>query len=154
MTIPSTGSFKASDLNIELGRSSGAQLKASDTTLRQLAGDTSGQYEASDFRGKSYFTLTTPDTSKFFTSPEAGFYYFNVTSTVTGGATPISYQYSVSGVFQVSSQSGNTVTLRVYCPMGEGIFNGTLTVTATDSNNNQLVDTGSVTVDYIVGSPM
>ena len=152
MAIPSSGSFKASDLNTELGRSSSAQLKASDTALRQLAEDTSGQYEASDFRGKSYFTFSVPNTSKFATQPDPGYYYFSVVCPVTGGASPVSYNYSLSnGNITIQGQSNNTVTLRVYLTNGTGSRTATLTATATDSNGEQITDTGSVTVNYEVG---
>tara|TARA_Y100001938_G_C8038082_1_gene404555 strand:- start:810 stop:1274 length:465 start_codon:yes stop_codon:yes gene_type:complete len=152
MTIPSSGSFKASDLNLELNRPSSAQLKASDTALRELAGDTSGQYEASDFRGKSYFTFSVPNTSKFVNQPDPGYYYLSVVCPVTGGASPISYSYSLSnGTITIQGQNGNTVTLRAYLTNGTGTRTATLTATATDANGEQITDSGSVSISYEVG---
>lgn len=152
MTIPSSGSFKASDLNLELNRSSSAQLKASDTTLRELAGDTSGQYEASDFRGKSYFTFSVPNTSRNVFLPEPGYYQFSVSCDVTGGASPISYSFSTTGVAEILSSSCHVVSLRVFLGYGSGTRTDTLTATATDNNGNQITDSGSITINYDVGN--
>lgn len=53
MALPSSGQLCASDINVELGKSSGAQLCLNDADARSLAQKASGQICYSDFHGKS-----------------------------------------------------------------------------------------------------
>lgn len=52
MTLP-TGTITMNDVNIELGRASGALITLNDTDVRTLAGKSSGTISMNDLRGKS-----------------------------------------------------------------------------------------------------
>lgn len=52
MTLP-TGTITMNDVNIELGRASGALISLNDTDVRTLAGKPSGTISMNDLRGKS-----------------------------------------------------------------------------------------------------
>lgn len=53
MTLPSSGSIGANDINLELGRSATAGFSMDGTAERALAGKPSGSISFSDFHGKS-----------------------------------------------------------------------------------------------------
>jgi len=53
MALQNSGTIKASDINIELGRSASAQLSFGGSEARELAGVGSGPISLSDFYGKS-----------------------------------------------------------------------------------------------------
>ncbi|MGL5970680.1 MAG: hypothetical protein ACRCZ9_02475 [Fusobacteriaceae bacterium] len=52
-TLPSSGSISASQVNVELKKTSNAAMGLNDSDVRKLAGKTSGTISYSDLRGKS-----------------------------------------------------------------------------------------------------
>jgi len=58
MTLPASPPIKASDINVELGRSGSAAFDINGSEERALAGIPSGAIKFSDFLGKSSFSVT------------------------------------------------------------------------------------------------
>jgi hypothetical protein len=58
MTLPAAPPIKASDINVELGRSAGAAFDIDGTEERSLAGVPSGAISMSNFLGKSSFSVS------------------------------------------------------------------------------------------------
>ena len=88
MTTPS-GTIKASDVNIELGKSSTALMSLNAADVRVLAGVPSGQISYNNLRGKSSFTLAfvpnvTFDQRSRTTSSEGGYAFAQFTLNTNG----------------------------------------------------------------------
>jgi len=91
MTTPS-GTIKASDVNIELGKSSTALMSLNASDVRALAGISSGQISYNNLRGKSSFTPAfvpnvTFDQRARATSSEGGYAYASFTLNTNGTIT-------------------------------------------------------------------
>ena len=149
MTLPTSGSFKASQINVELGRSSTAQLKASDSDMRALAGIANGQYKASNLYGKSSFSVQFDDKYQNNNLPQRGYAYITLRPTVLGGTSPITMQFTESGELSISSQSDTYVTLRFYCA-GHGTASSIVSVTVTDADGKSIVADALATINYTV----
>jgi len=80
MTLQSSGPISMNDINIELGRSSGASINLNDAAVRALAGVPSGTISLSNFYGKSSFTIG----------------FDNVISRTRGGSSPSSIYLDVT----------------------------------------------------------
>jgi hypothetical protein len=147
MAIPTSGAFSASDINIELGKSSGTSFSASASDVRNLAGDTSGEYSASAFRGKSSFSINLDDSSfsAFYQSPT--WHYMTVTLDVNGGVAPLSYDWDVGAPFSYFSKSGNNMTFRYYVS-ASGYQQAVLSCTVTDSAGSSLSTSANTNLNH------
>lgn len=109
MTLPSTGSLSISQVNTELGRSSGATTSLGETTVRSLAAVASGAIGMSNLQGKSAGAAPTTY------SPVAGTYSvdgmgsasFSITASA---ATTWTYTKTGAGATSVTVASGSSST--------------------------------------------
>lgn len=89
MTLPSSGAITLNDVNIELGRSSGASINLNDTDVRALSGVPSGQISMSNLHGKSWYGQS----RGVYTVTTAAFYqYFGYTQGISGAINSIAYR--------------------------------------------------------------
>lgn len=65
MTLQSSGAISLANVNVELGRSSTAQISMNESAVRSLAGVPSGAIKMSDFYGKSSATIFIQNESIF-----------------------------------------------------------------------------------------
>jgi len=100
MTTPS-GTIKASDVNIELGKSSTALMSLNAADVRALAGVSSGQISYNNLRGKSSFTLAFVPNVTFDqrarTQSSAGGYAFTQFTLNSDGTTASAGQTLLNG---------------------------------------------------------
>jgi len=107
-----TGTISLNDVNIELGRSSGANINMNDSAVRTLAGvGGSGTIiTMNDLRGKSSLTVDYPAaaTGVFYGSDYCGYVDAQVgVPTISGGNGTYSYSWQrISGsIFTISSST-------------------------------------------------
>ena len=105
-----TGTISLNDVNIELGRSSGANINMNDSAVRTLAGvGGSGTIiTMNDLRGKSSLTVNYPSaaTASFFGPDYCGYVDVQVDApTISGGTGTYTYSWQrISGSwFSISS---------------------------------------------------
>jgi hypothetical protein len=145
-----TGTIKASDINIELGRSASAQLSLNDSGVRGLAGVPSGQISYNNLRGKSNLAFSVPPGFYDSTSQDEASYTLAATQVVvwtwtrdkntntlgtpsSGGSSQL-FTADVSAIGPAFPTTDNRVTYTVYATYN-GVQYGpwTLQVTALGS---------------------
>lgn len=113
MTLP-TGQISMSQVNVELGLSSTAQISLNDSAVRSLAGVASGQISMDNLRGKSAGGTFSPDGGTSSGSPVALYDYkaggASASVTITCSATA-TWTWTRSGTYGTASiASGGTGT--------------------------------------------
>jgi hypothetical protein len=149
MTIPTTAQFNIGQVLIEVGLSQ-SNISASNASLRDLADDTSGDYAASAWRGKSAappLTVAMSDNAQFFNS--SGTKTMFMTAIPSGGTPPYSFLFSESGQLNLQSQTGDTCVLSYSVPSsGSDFVTSTVTVTVTDSRAKTATTNALATLSY------
>ena len=143
MAIASSGSFTATDLQSELGKT--GSFTASD--LRELNGiGSSGSFTSTDLRGKSIISVSVGgDKTEYFALQAGQRAVATVSATVTGGASPHSYQWTkVSGSSQLGIASGSTsatVTLDAAMSTADATYTATFRCTVNSVVSDDIVVT-------------
>lgn len=96
MTLPASGQISMSQMNTELGRSSTAQLSASDAALNGLVPQTAGtQLSFSELHGKSFDTISIAD--------------YNNPGEYDSGPATVGYSLRSDGTISSENQGGDAV---------------------------------------------
>jgi len=121
MTLQSSGSINASDINVELRKTYNGQLSLNDSDARTLARVPSGQIAMSDFYGKSYgFNLYY---SYYYNGGERGYYGSVDSNTNTNPGMTIN-GYSVQFIATSTYNNGtSTSALYINGLVGRYFFN-------------------------------
>ena len=149
MALPSTGVISTSMINVELGRASNAPFSINGSEERALAGKPSGSISFSDFRGKSAWDVVISPSAVTLYTDEGLILYTYVSVNATGAATPIGYNWTISGHSSISIYSGGTTdTVRI---KGRSFIAGLYTATLTCTVNGEKSSSITVRLDVEPG---
>lgn len=112
MALQTSGQISMSDINVELGNNSNAQISLNDTAVRDLAGISSGQISLSDFYGAAAVDIYAPQTFDFSTG-FMSYQYAENENIDLGNAQP--YGFDPSGHYFFSGTYRDSIR-RFYTP--------------------------------------
>jgi hypothetical protein len=156
MTLPASGTISLSQVNVEMGAASTAQIQMDWATVRTLAGISTSSgvsYSMSNFYGKSSYTPMSAsgnnhDSNTYDTAASGGTAYAYPSVNVSGGSGGYSYSWSfTSNPSSCSLTSANAQMCSVskaYNRYSGGSFSATLQCVITDNTGH------SVTVSNVI----
>ena len=111
MTLPSTGTLSASQVNVELARFPGAAFSMDDPDVRRLAGQVAGPISFTNLRGKSNAPTVIPSVGNYVEDATRSPAKFTITSvSPSSGSTSTSIALQVTAIGTQTNTGNFNVT--------------------------------------------